>query len=332
MTPKEFKEYLQTYSVQSPQKFQYVEKSPLELPFDEVKKIGEGIFNKVYKVKVQDQYWIMKEGRYDLRFPLFSKAKIPLPRKVFAWLFGWFRMDIMPSHRVAIEQFSDYVLLCKYFGFFDYETEHSVIKYDPTVLRFQREIRELMKKSIEAEDEFAELILESVKTFKNYHKIKELILNPEINTFNYLPQEYLILSLSSPIKRIFKKLIKKRETYYIIQKMIEGRPISQVNNEELKSNPVLLGRLIYFIILSIFLVFNEKKVIDSRPESILGNFNDWFSKTGNIFINFENFDVKFIDTRWFWSHRKGNLLEKSFGELMVNSTKWKLTEYVELYD
>ncbi|MFW5720131.1 MAG: hypothetical protein ACOCXT_03850 [Candidatus Dojkabacteria bacterium] len=328
MTQQEFLEYLKSNSVSDREKLVYTDTSPLSLPFDKVELIGEGIFNKVYNVTIGDRSWIIKEGRYDLDYPITRKFRLPVPRRVVSWFWGLFNKSLMPSHEAALLQFEEYVLIAKYFGLFDEEGEHSVAAYEPDMLHFQRHVRQDLFTSIYSENNFAELILQSVKTFKNYHKIKAILHRDEYYTYNFLPQEYLILSISSGIKKYFRRITTKRENFYIVQDHVEGIPLGKMTDNELFENKELLSRLIFFILLSMYMAYHESKVIDSRPEGLLQNINEWFSKTGNIFVNPDSSHVTFIDTRWLWDkdiHQRGI----GISDLIIDSMSNNLAKYVD---
>ncbi len=331
MTRLEFIKYLRKNSVNSPDNFNFADKSPLSLPFDNIEYVGQGIFNKVYKVNVGGDYWIIKEGRYDLSLPVLKSAWLPLPKSLVAWVYSLFNVKIMPTHEAALEQFSEYVLLSRYFGFFHKKAAHSVVGFDPTIIETQRSVRSALKQSILEEDEFAEIVLASVKSFRNYHKIRDIVSNNKYLNSNFLPKEYLILSTSSGIKRFFKKLTKRRETYYIVQDLVEGDPLSKITDAQLVENTELISRMIVFILLSLYMVFHESRIIDSRPEGMLSGINDWFGKTGNIIVQLEKSDLKFIDTRWL-HNKDGNLIQRTIlaPELIQEAMSKYLQKYVDM--
>lgn len=330
MTRDEFLEYINRNSVKGPKNIEYVEESPLSLPFDEVKFIGQGIFSTVYKVRTGKEYWTIKEGVYDLKFPLFRNIYVPLPRRFFNSVYSLFGSNIMPSHRAAIDQLQEYILLARYFGFFESNEENSISGFDPKVLEIQRNIRENLKQSILEEDSFAEIILTSVKTFKNYHKIKEIINDDEILQYHFLPQEYLILSLTNEKKRLLSVFHRKIENYYIIQEWVEGETLGKIKHSDLIKNKKVLKRLIMFLLLAISMAYYESKIIDSRPEGILSGFNDWFSNTGNIIIQPKEGNIKFIDTRWL-HHKEGNIIQKGIvvSDLIMEAMGKNLKRLVE---
>lgn len=328
MTKEEFLQYLNEHSVSNPEDIQYVQTSPLELPFDELKFIGKGIFNTVYKAKIGNHAWIIKEGAYDLKFPLYKRIALPLPRKFFDRIYKMFGLSLMPSHKSAIEQLREYVLLARYFGFFSDEKEEGIVGFDPEIHSIQRETRANLRKSILEEDEFAEIVLKSVKTFKNYHKIKAIISDDEFLTYDFLPREYLILSLTTERKGFMKIFSRKIENHYIIQDCAEGETLGNISDKELIEQPRILARLIVFILLALSMAYYDNKLIDSRPEGVLSG--DWFGQTGNIIVDATNDDIKFVDTRWL-NQNDGNLLQKGIivSDLIRDALSVSLSKYVE---
>lgn len=331
MSEKEFQKYLNKYSVDHPKEYHYVYESPLSLPFENVEFIGEGLFSRVFKVKTEDRFWIIKEGRYDLKLPVFSMGQVPLPRKVLSNFFKVFGMNLMPTHKFALEQLKEYCLLSRYLGFFNQDGKNPILGFDKNITNDQRDIRRRVKDSIFEEDEFAEIILEFVKTFKNYHKIKKIFEYEDILNYNFLPKEYLILSTTSGIKKYFKLISKKKETYYIIQEWIDGEPLGKIKDTDIIQNKKLASTLILLIILAIYMTVKEKRVIDSKPDGTWYLIDDWFGKTGNIFIQEDSNNVKFIDTRWLWNHKEGNILQKGLGvsDKIVAAMGKYLTKYTE---
>jgi hypothetical protein len=329
MTKEEFIQYLENNCVRGPKSINYVQQSPLSLPFDELKFIGKGLFNTVYKARIGNDSWIIKEGAYDLKFPLFKGIYFPLPRKAFDRIYKMFGLTIMPSHKSAIDQMNEYVLLARYFGTVNDNTLKRISGFDPKVKQTQLKIRENLRSSILNEDEFAEVILASVKTFKNYHKLKELVMEDDLLYYNYLPSEYLVLSLTSERKGLLKLFSRKLENHYIVQDCIEGSTLANISDDHLFDKPLTLARMIIFLLLAISMEYHEHRLIDSRPENGVLN-GDWFGQTGNLILNLGDNEVKFVDTRWL-NQREGNLLQKGIvvADLIRDALNWNLAKYVE---
>jgi hypothetical protein len=328
MTKEEFLQYLEENSVRDPESIHYVQQSPLSLPFDNLKFVGKGLFNTVYKATIGADSWIIKEGAYDLRLPLTKSIYLPLPRKVFDRIYKLFGVSLMPSHKSAIEQLQEYVLLARYFGYFAEDSKAKISGFDPEIKSIQREIRDSLRQSIVEEDDFAEGILSSVKTFKNYHKIKELVLEDDLMYYDFLPNEHLILSLMSERKGALKLFSRKVENHYIIQDCAPGDTLGTIEDESLFENRKTLQRLIIFILIATAMSRYENKLIDSRPEGVLNG--DWFGATGNIVIQLEEGEVKFVDTRWL-NKQDGNLIQKGIviSDLIRDALSRNLSKYVE---
>ncbi len=328
MTKEEFLKYLDKNCISDPNNIHYVEKSPLELPFDSLKFVGKGIFNTVYKARIGEESWIIKEGAYDLKVPLFKNIYLPLPRKSFDRLYKMIGISLMPSHKSAIDQLQEYVLLSRYFGYFADGVHDHIIGFDPQMKVYQHQVRERLRESIMTEDDFAEVILGCVKTFKNYHKIKELILDDDFLNYQFLPKEYLVLSITSERKSVLKLFSRKVENHYIIQDCVDGHTLGKTHDKDLFDNKKALSRLIIFILLSLTMAYYENKLIDSRPEGILSG--DWFGETGNIIVHLNDGDIKFVDTRWL-NQQEGTILQKGIviSDLIRDALSKNLLKYIE---
>lgn len=333
MTVSQFKRYINKYAVVNRNKINYVHKSPLDMEFDSYKIIGEGLFNRVYKVEIGANSWVIKEGRDDLKVPLILNAYIPLPRTMLSRFYNIFGLNLMPTHKFALDQLDEYALLSKYFGYFDNTEEHSILKFDKTIIPKQKLIRNKVYRAIYNEDEFAEIILQYVKTFKNYKKIRKIFSKQYILTYNFLPKEDLILYSAKGLKKYIPLYQRKKQNYYIIQDWIDGYPFGKVKIENIMENQELVEKIIIFIILGIYFAYKERKVIDSKPDGNWLLSDDWFGKTGNIYIEKDLKGLKFIDTRWLWNHREGNFMQQGLGlsERIISEMGRYLLKYTEQY-
>lgn len=328
MTEKDFLDYLEEYSVADVKNFKVAQDNPLTFPFEEKKVIGQGLFNKVYLAVIEGKKYVIKEGVHEMQLPVMKKFKIPLPRTLISWILKEHRSRITVSHEAALEELADYAMIATYFGFFEEKSIGKNTGATPNLLEKQRLLRNELKKSILEEDDFAELILSYVKTLKNYKKLREIVNDSSLLNYNFLPTEYLILSDSSEIVKNSGK--KKLETHYIIQEFITGKPLGELSEKDEEKHPEVVKKLCLFLILSLYMLEREKKLIDCRPAEMLMAVFDWFDNTENIYVNTETGDVTLIDTRWLFD-KEGTLLQKGIvmTDMIQDSLKRNLIRLME---
>lgn len=78
--------------------------------------LGKGFFSRAFKVEGEN--WVIKEGRWDIDIPLIFGTK-SIHGQPLQKLLSPFSYKFLPSKEESWRQYQEYLLLARYFGFFD---------------------------------------------------------------------------------------------------------------------------------------------------------------------------------------------------------------------
>lgn len=270
-----------------------------------LKLLSMGIQARVYKIKNHD--WVIKEGRWDIEFPLFHNLTFPLPSKLTQDFFNLFSWSFHPTQKVIQKQYTYYLQFIQYFGYF-HTPKYDLIKkyFHPdihTITQKQHELRHSLPTTIPLIEKAYNIILpEKVKT----------IIASRVRFHNFLPKEYLLIGKS------LRGKYKGKLTYFIFQKYIKGKLLHDIPvatlSQRFRSQLILLAYLI------LLMHYNLGLVPDTRPRYPFTEVFDWLTKTDNIIVSANG--LKFIDTRWMWE-TKGNFIQRGLiiPDLVINLAK-----------
>lgn len=255
------------------------------IPNLQKKLIGQGLFSRVYKIN--GTKWIVKEGKWDLDINIFFTSFKISWKDIELGMRKTFGYSFLPYKDEVKRQYKDYIVFSEYLGYFE-ETgyNHKKIK---DIISDQKNLRENLEKRI---------LKEEKKTRYTINKsIYKLLEEDEVRYYNFLPNEFTIYGRT---KRMDKN------TFFIFQEFIEGKPFSNVSDKELDIKSKKQFAL--FMLLIILLYFEKGIVPDLRPSP--KNIHKWMYKTENMMVS-NNGDLKFIDTRWVWNVND-NLVKRGF--------------------
>lgn len=91
---------------------------------------------------------------------------------------------------------------------------------------------------------------------------------------------------------------KGKETSYIIQEFISGKPFSEKKLEDFSQTELLQIYLLCLLMLVFYI--QTGKIPDTRPNNDPKHWGQWFMHTENVFAT-ETDGIKMVDTRWLWS-------------------------------
>ena len=241
----------------------------------EYEALGKGFFSRAFRVNWTK--WVIKEWRWDIDIPLIFWSK-SIHGQPLQKLLSPFSYKFLPSKDESWRQYQDYLLLARYFGFFDqtfdYYPEFSEIQ------AFQKWIR--------------------MNLWLFYDILKQrfgIQITPEIHKklpifHNFLPREYIGYGKSISQEN------KGKETSYIIQEFIKWTPFSEKKIEDFDEEELLQ---IYLLCIIILIFYTQTgKIPDTRPNNDPKHWGQWFMHTENIFSTPSEW-IKMIDTRWLWS-------------------------------
>lgn len=231
-------------------------------------------FSRAYRVDGGD--WVIKEGRWDIDIPMIFGSK-SIHGQPIQKLLSPFSYKFLPTKEESWRQYQEYLLLCRYFGFFD-ETYAYYPEFE-SMTHFQNGLRWNL-------DMFAEII-------KQRFWIQIPKLRDEFPVFhNFLPREYMAYGTS------LSKENKNKDTSYIIQEFISGTAFANKKLEDFSREE--LKQIYLLTLISLIFYIQTGKIPDTRPSHDPKHWWQWFLHTENIFST-EKRGIQMIDTRWLWS-------------------------------
>jgi hypothetical protein len=270
---------------------QYAIYNPDDMDFDEVNVTDLLSNNSAYPMssgmnarvfRVSDSNWVLKEGRWDLDLALFGNIKLLIPAKPVESVLKLFQMTFLPTKEEIIRQYKLYLIFCKFFGYFDKETDY----YHPEINIIRKSQKDIRSKLFSYKNE-----LEKYYNFQINSDVLEIFADEKLLQHNFLPKEYLLYGKSISPEN------KNNYTYYIVQEYIDGILLHDYRN--INTNIDVQRQLWLLAYLILLLKMLEGIVPDTRPRYMITESYDWLAKTDNIII--KNNYAKFIDTRWFWT-------------------------------
>ena len=296
-----FEKQIQPYAIFTPDR-KSVRLAPTQKIFQkrELKYISAGIQARVYKI--ENQNWVVKEGRWDLELNLFGGTKLPLPAQFAEKTMNLFSSSFLPTVNEILRQYKGYLKFLQYFGYFTSKEEYYHPNFD-LIVNAQKNIRESLYIHKEA--------LETYYGVTFNRNIDE-ILRSDVKYHNFVPKEYLLIGQG------ISKENERKTTFFIIQEFVEGQLLHDLDPKKL-DHPIQrqLALMLYLILL---MNYQIHIVPDTRPRYPILQINNWLTKTDNIIVN--NQQIKFIDTRWFWDYN-ANPIKRGLiiPDMILNLTK-----------
>lgn len=237
--------------------------------------LGRGFFSRAFRLGRSD--WVIKEGRWDIDIPtIFGTKNIhwqPIQK-----LLSPFSYKFLPTREEAWRQYQEYLLLSRYFGFFDnsyeYYQDYEAIRHFQNGLRWNLDVfRGILRGrfDIQLPENFSE-------NFPTFH--------------NFLPREYM--GYGTPISPENRG----KKTSYIVQQYISWEPLSNKKIEDFSREE--LSQIYLLCILTLIFYIQTGKIPDTRPVNDPKHWWQWFLHTENIFVTEKN-GIKMVDTRWLWN-------------------------------
>lgn len=262
--------------------------------------LGKGFFSRAFHVENSD--WVIKEGRWDIDIPLVFGTKNMEWQPLQNFL-GLFSYKFLPTQEETWRQYQDYLLMARYFGFFD-ETYQYYPDYE-AITHFQNGLR--WNLSIFGDILHARF---GIKFPKNFHTDFPLF-------HNFLLKEYMGYGSSISPEN------KGKKTSYIAQEFICGKPFSKGKVEHFSRDELRQTFLLWVLILICYI--QTGKIPDTRPTKDPKHWGQWFLHTENIFIT-ESQGIKMVDTRWLWNvHdnvvKRGIMIPELILESVIGATK-----------
>lgn len=219
---------------------------------------------------------MIKEGRWDIDIPLIFGTK-SIHGQPIQKLLSPFSYKFLPTKEESWRQYGEYLLLCRYFGFFDetyaYYPEFEAMTHFQNGLRWNLDI-------------FAGII-------KQRFGIQIPHLRDHFPVFhNFLPREYMAYGTS------LSKENKNKDTSYIIQEFISGVAFANKKIEDF--DKAELQQIYLLTLITLIFYIQTGKIPDTRPSHDPKHWGQWFLHTENIFST-EARGIQMIDTRWLWS-------------------------------
>lgn len=258
--------------------------------------IGKWFFSRVFRL--EGQPWVVKEGRWDLDLPLFFGGKKTIQWLPIQTLLSVFSYSFLPTLEEEARQYREYLLLCRYFGYFGDGYEH----YDDyaALTAFQYGFRANLS------------FLFPVLEHRFGIKISEKIFAELPVLHNFLPREYLCYWAAVSEEN------KEKNTSYIIQEFLSGKPLSDMDMDDFSREQLL--QMYLFCLLALLFFVHTGCVLDTRPSKDPKHWAHWLMKTENIFVTHDR-GIQLLDTRWLWNTHS-NLVRRwvLIPELIIQST------------
>ncbi len=265
-----FEDQLKAHAVTDPALLREAPVADILAPYT-LRPIGAGLQSRIFRV--EGIPWVLKEGRWDLEFPLSSGLSIPLYAQAVA---DWLKptgFTFLPTDDHIAGQLREYRHLERFLGWGSDE---------PALAADQRAIRAGLTTALPEIEAFYGI------TFAQ--TLSHLVLSPLSET-NFLPREYVLLGRSISPQN------KGKRTSFVFQEFVTGTPLHDVNVETLSENH--RRQLALFLFLLLLLHARTGRVPDTRPRYPLTQGYDWLTKTDNLFVTKDG--LKLIDTGWLWT-------------------------------
>lgn len=187
---------------------------------------------------------MIKEGRWDIDIPLIFGTK-SIHGQPLQKLLSPFSYKFLPSKEESWRQYQEYLLLARYFGFFD-ESYAYYPEFD-SIVAFQAGIRNNIP------------IFHDILRQRFGVTISEKIQSKLPIFHNFLPHEYMGYG------RSISKENKNKETSYIIQEFIDGAPFCDKKLEDFSQKELLQ---VYLLCILILIFYTQTgKIPDTRPDN-----------------------------------------------------------------
>ena len=237
--------------------------------------LGKWFFSRAFRIDGTD--WVIKEGRWDIDIPMIFGTK-NIHGQRLQKLLSPFSYKFLPTREEAWRQYQEYLLLSRYFGYFDESFEYYQ-DYESIVL-FQKGLR--------ANLDIFQTILRGRFGVQIPVNIRE-----KCDIYhNYLPREYMSYGTSISEENRGKK------TSYITQEFIAWDPLSERKLEDFSRED--LSQIYLLCILILIFYIQTGKMPDTRPTNDPKHWWQWLLHTENIFVTPQD-GIKMVDTRWLWS-------------------------------
>lgn len=237
--------------------------------------LGKGFFSRAFKIHRTN--WVIKEWRWDIDIPLIFGTK-SIHGQPLQKLLSPFSYKFLPSKEESWRQYQEYLLLARYFGYFDNSFSYYPAFKDITAFQWW------LRKNLSI---FQDIIKQRFGV-----EIPERIWNKLPLSHNFLPREYMGYGASISPEN------KGKETSYIIQEFIQGKPFSEKKIEDFSQTELLQIYLLCLLMLIFYI--QTGKIPDTRPNNDPKHWGQWFMHTENVFAT-ETDGIKMVDTRWLWS-------------------------------
>ncbi|KXK09293.1 hypothetical protein H3C67_05145 [Candidatus Dojkabacteria bacterium] len=307
MAISELEQKFRKYAIYSANK---LHKAPIEEIFSgyELKPIGQGLQGRTFKL--QNSEWVIKEGRWDIDISvMFENAKLPFPTMLAQKVLKLFQFTFLPDEDEIRRQYEMYLTFVQYFGYFRKDDYYYHENRD-LFFSSQKRIRDdLLLYRSEIEKFF------KIKLDDNIEKV----LGSKYRYHNFLPKEYLLYGKSISPQN------KGRDTYFIIQKFVEGELLHDLNIDNDDFSDAVIYQLIILIYLILLMRMKDNLLPDTRPRYPVKEVSDWLLKTDNIIVSSKR--VTFVDTRWLWN-TKDNIIKKG---IIIPSQIERLCKYYISY-
>jgi hypothetical protein len=262
--------------------------------------LGKGFFSRAFRVR--DSEWVIKEWRWDIDIPLIFGTK-NIHGQPLQKLLSPFSYKFLPTKEEAWRQYQEYLLLVRYFGYFD--TSYDYYPQYESIAQFQKWLRWNL-------DIFRDILIArfDIKLSEDFSDKLPIL-------HNFLPREYMGYWVSVSPEN------KGKKTSYIAQEFIKGVPFSEKKIEDFSEEEL---KQIYLLCILILICYIQTgKIPDTRPTSDPKHWGQWFLHTENIFVT-ENGGVKMVDTRWLWNVdeniiKRGIMIPELILQSVIRATK-----------
>lgn len=266
----DLEDHLRAHAISGPEALREAPIAEILAPYS-LTPIGAGLQSRIFRL--EGTPWVVKEGRWDLKFPVSSGLSIPLYAQTVADLLKPAGFTFLPTDEHIANQVREYRHLERFLGWG---------AQDPALAAEQRAVREGLIAALPEAEAFYEMPFPGTLTG---------ILGSLLRETDFLPREYLLLGPAVSPQNQGKR------TSFHFQEFVPGTPLHDLSVESLSEGH--RRQLALFLFLLLLMRARTGRVPDTRPRYPLAQAHDWFAKTDNIFMTENGF--KLIDTGWLWS-------------------------------